>query len=103
MIDLDKELFDENPISFLRRCFIHFSDDKSVLALKARMYGATICGLESPNLTHVVVSKKDGEEYKTEMKEKVTVPLVSDDWLEKCLIESELVSEVQFKLIDHKI
>lgn len=100
MIDLDKDLFgDHNPNSYLRQCFIHCADTRSLLALKSRLYGATLCSIESLNLTHVLVSTKERSgDRLLEIKEKVAVPVVSEDWLEKCLLDGEMVSVAPFSL-----
>ncbi|XP_049877448.1 DNA ligase 4 isoform X2 [Pectinophora gossypiella] len=97
MLNLDKELYgDHNPFSYLRPCFIHFVDKDTLLELKAKMYGANVHEIDSPYLTHIVISKVDNIEEVKEQKKNTNAVVVSDDWLRACFTEETLVSAAEY-------
>ncbi|CAG4977768.1 unnamed protein product [Parnassius apollo] len=97
-IKLDKELFEENnPFSYLRPCFLSLPWSNRIYAIRAQMYGATICDLDSGNVTHVVVPKSASSRDKEEAK-KLNALLVSEEWLDACFAEGRLTSEASFVL-----
>ncbi|KAG7310457.1 hypothetical protein JYU34_003240 [Plutella xylostella] len=100
MIELDRELFEgTNPYSFLRPCFIHTKDCRSLAAIKAQIFGASICEIESPNLTHIVLNEDEVNSCDLEsIKNDTKAFVVSTDWLEACFERREMVAELEYAL-----
>ncbi|KAL4716641.1 hypothetical protein ACJJTC_008276 [Scirpophaga incertulas] len=99
LLKLDEELFEDgNPYSFLRPCYIYVSNNIGILALQAKMFGAEICDLFSPNLTHVVVCKTSNSEDVKKVKQGTNAKIVSEEWLKECFQRRLLVSEDKFIL-----
>lgn len=99
MLELDKEVFGENsPFGFLRSCFMHFTKHGSIQAIQAKMYGATISDLQHPALTHVVVPKETEMQDIQTLKKSTKAKVVSEDWLEQCLLLQKYISEMDFVL-----
>lgn len=100
MLSLDQELFgSNNPLSFLRPCFIHFTENNHnncIQVLRAKMYGATVCDITSPNLTHVVIPKTMNDEELDALKIIKNAFVVSEDWLNACIEKKMIVSETDF-------
>lgn len=95
---MDEQLFNGvSPYSYLRRCFIHFPDSKHRLAIRAKMYGATICDVTSPNLTHIVVNdtnERDEISARHDMKDNVL--FVSQEWLEETFVKKHIIPESEY-------
>jgi hypothetical protein len=99
MLNLDRELFGEsNPYSFLRNCYIHVSYNSSIQAIQARMFGAVICDLLTPNLTHVIIYKTTNSECVENLKTRLRAHVVSEKWLEECFRLRMLVPETNYLL-----
>ncbi|KPI95052.1 DNA ligase 4 [Papilio xuthus] len=93
---VDKALFsDNNPYSYLRCCFLALPNSDSIYAIRAKMYGANLCDLNSENVTHIVLSKMASNEDKMAAK-KCEAFVVSEAWLDSCLREGRHVSEKSF-------
>ena len=96
MLDLDKEIFgDNNPHSFLRPCFIHMPDQESIAAILARMYGATVLDNAS-DCTHVVLPSSTEKTELDSIRESSKALIVSEDWLDACFSQKQLVPEAEF-------
>ncbi|XP_048489181.1 DNA ligase 4 [Plutella xylostella] len=100
MIELDNELFEgTNPYSFLRPCFIHTKDCRSLAAIKAQIFGASLCKIQSPNLTHIVLNEDEVNNCDLEsIKNDTKAFVVSTDWLEECFERREMVAELEYAL-----
>lgn len=84
MLQMDEELFaNDNKYSYLRGCFIHFPEAGHRLGLRARMYGAKLCDLTSPNLSHVIVKNASEKCDICENKSYDNVLFVTEGWLEE--------------------
>lgn len=94
MLELDQELFgDCSPFSYLRGCFIHFSDIHHRLAIKSRSLGAITCNINSPNLTHVIMTNILVTDDIVNID---AVYYVTENWLEMCFEEKRRISEENF-------
>ncbi|CAH2050732.1 unnamed protein product, partial [Iphiclides podalirius] len=97
-IKVDNDLFEShNPMSFLRSCFLAIPNSDSIYSLRARMYGATLCDLDSGNVTHVVLSKMASPLEKMAAK-RTNAALVTEEWLDACFAAAKLVPETLFIL-----
>lgn len=99
MLDLDKEIFGDgtNPHSFLRPCCIHVPNQERIAAILARMYGATVLDSTS-NCTHIVLPNTTEKTELDNIKESSDALVVSEDWLDACFSQKELVPESNFIL-----
>lgn len=94
MLDLDEQLFGEhNPLSFLRKCAIHFISP-SAQSVLAKIYGALICDINQ-NPTHIVVQR--GMESNINLPEDCNnTKVVYEEWLDTCFDEKKLVCESEY-------
>lgn len=93
MLNVDKELFgDSNPFSFLRPCHICFTNRDSINITLANMYGAHVSyDLSNKEYTHIVVSNITNSDVVEDIKRQSKALVVSEDWLETCFLNKELV------------
>lgn len=95
-LKVDKDLFEKNnPVSFLRSCFVAIPNSVALYGIRARMYGATLCDLDSGNLTHVVLPKMASDSEKMAAKRNNAL-LVSESWLDACFAGGRLVPETVY-------
>ncbi|CAG9795060.1 unnamed protein product [Diatraea saccharalis] len=85
MLNIDHELFGAiNPYSFLRPCCIHVYNNNKFDAIKAKMFGATLCEVNSSSLTHIIISKSTNSDEIIELKKGKHALIVSEEWLDEC-------------------
>lgn len=98
MLNLDMKLFgDNNPFSFLRSCFINFTSN-NVQSIQAKMYGASLCEKNSPNLSHIVLPVEAKDDEIIDAKRLFRGLVVSERWLDKCFERKQYISEKEFLL-----
>ncbi|XP_072942121.1 DNA ligase 4 [Epargyreus clarus] len=100
MLQIDEILFNkDNPFSFLRGCNICV--EKPLQASLARFYGAeSSMAMDNitENITHVVIPKDTKPEDKEKIKRNTAAYVVSEEWLEACLTNKRMVSEIKYLL-----
>uniref|UniRef100_A0A2A4K475 DNA ligase 4 n=1 Tax=Heliothis virescens TaxID=7102 RepID=A0A2A4K475_HELVI len=100
MLNLDKEIFgDNNPHSFLRPCCIYIRNPDSIDAIVARMYGATVLDNPASYSTHIVVPSSIEKTDLDNLKKSSNASIVSEDWLNECFSQKQLVPEEKFLIM----
>ncbi|XP_059051045.1 DNA ligase 4-like isoform X1 [Achroia grisella] len=99
IIAVDKHIFDdENPFSFLRPCTIYLYNDNSIYAILAKLYGASVVFDKAADLTHVVVPTATNADVVMDLKTKFGVPVISENWLDECILSKKRICEDRFTL-----